>query len=70
MSKVEAQRSWDQWETDLSIARDMDGPREFLRLAIRTRSLIVNFEEISFLRSFTQQEQLSKNECAHAQVNM
>ena len=62
LGKEEAERKWQEWLSDTSVARDQEGPRGFTtRLAIPHKTILSGFNEVATKKELTQEERLSRN---------
>lgn len=60
LSRAEAETNWARWRDDESVARDLFGPRGYLRLYVATKTKLSKFDEVSKDKSFKKEEKLGK----------
>ena len=60
LTKEEAESKWDSWLADSGVARDNEGPRRYLRLAVPARDTITAFEELARQKELQRTEKLSR----------
>ena len=60
LSKTEAEANWKKWKDDPLHPHDEAGPRGYLRLYIKTKTLVKAFEETSQDKSFRKEDRLGK----------
>ena len=41
-----AKTNWAPWEREMTVARDSEGPRGYLRLSVKTKDNVINFQDI------------------------
>lgn len=61
LSEAEMKANWQAWLADPEHPRDNDGPRGFLRLAVRTKDKIVDYSDMSKERTLSREEKMAKN---------
>lgn len=61
LSDAEATANWNAWLADPDHPRDRDGPRNYLRLLIKVKDQVKNFQEAARQKELTKEEKLGKN---------
>lgn len=61
LSEAEADANWTGWLNDKTVARDNKGPRNYLRLFVKVRDKVTEFEEMAKQKSLDKEEKLGKN---------
>ena len=61
LSSQEAQESWDRMLADATVARDTKGPRNFVRLLIKVRDKVVNYDDVFKEKALSKEEKINKN---------
>ena len=61
LSEAEADANWKAWLNDKTVARDNKGPRNYLRLFVKVRDKVIDFEEMARQKSLDKEEKLGKN---------
>ncbi|CAJ1434455.1 unnamed protein product [Effrenium voratum] len=61
LTPEEATSKWKTWKSDPAVKSDHDGPRGFLRLAVPTRTNLVEYEEFATGKRLDKVERLNKN---------
>ena len=61
LSEAGADANWKGWLNDKTVARDNKGPRNYLRLFVKVRDKVIDFEEMAKQKSLDKEEKLGKN---------
>lgn len=60
LSMEEAKLNWQRWLSDENHPRDEGGPRNYLRLYVKTKDKIIDFQELSKQKELSKTEKLGK----------
>ena len=69
LSRSEAQANWKKWMADPKWPHDEDGPRGFVRLFVKTRTVVSQFQEVSKDKVLRREEKLGKKATAEDLLN-
>ena len=64
LTRQEAEKNWREWEQDPSVASDTDGPRGYKRLWIRTRDVIMKYQDLNKRLGIRGEDKMGKNTTA------
>ena len=60
LTKEEAEAKWAGWLADETVRKDNLGPRGYMRVAVPTRTVVLDFDEVAEQRELTQSERLPR----------